>query len=100
MLLQYFPRGSCGNATCLLAEFLEAEGFGQIDYVAGDRGNGHMLGSRKADLSSILLVTSWTTCRPRFSSRQNPNGITNSQVKNNTSLFLNRSMNSRVRYLG
>lgn len=33
-----FPRGSCGDATCLLAKFLEEEGFGQFDYVSGDRG--------------------------------------------------------------
>ena len=31
-----FPRGSCGDATLLLAKFLEKSGFGMFDYVCGE----------------------------------------------------------------
>jgi hypothetical protein len=30
-----FPRGSCGDATCLLAKFLEQEGFSSQQYPNG-----------------------------------------------------------------
>ena len=35
--LQYFPHGACGDATYLLAKFLEEAGCGEFDYVSGIR---------------------------------------------------------------
>lgn len=39
---EHFPRGACGDATLLLAKFLEESGLGQFNYVLGDRnGSSH-----------------------------------------------------------
>jgi len=38
--LQDFPRGACGDATLLLAKYLEEHGFGSFNYMLGSR-NGH-----------------------------------------------------------
>ncbi len=38
--LQNFPRGACGDAALLLAKYLENNGYGQFDYVLGNR-DGH-----------------------------------------------------------
>jgi hypothetical protein len=35
--LRSFPRGSCGDASILLGEYLHQAGHGQWDYVAGER---------------------------------------------------------------
>ena len=35
--LRDFPRGSCGDASVLLGEYLHQTGYGQWDYVAGER---------------------------------------------------------------
>ena len=36
--LRSFPRGACGHATLLLGTFLSDRGFGQFNYVCGERG--------------------------------------------------------------
>jgi hypothetical protein len=35
-----FPNGACGDASLLLAKFLQEHGYGSFDYVCGER-NGH-----------------------------------------------------------
>lgn len=37
--LQAFPHGACGDASLLLAKFLEEHGHGQFDYMLGWRGD-------------------------------------------------------------
>lgn len=37
--LRDFPSGACGDATLLLGTFLSDRGFGQFNYVCGERGN-------------------------------------------------------------
>ncbi len=34
---EHFPDGSCGDATLLLAKFLERRGCGRFEYIAGER---------------------------------------------------------------
>lgn len=34
----YFPLGACGNTARLLAEYLREHGYGDFDYVTGERG--------------------------------------------------------------
>ena len=35
--LQNFPYGSCGDASLLLAKYFENKGYGQFDYILGNR---------------------------------------------------------------
>jgi hypothetical protein len=35
--LQGFPRGACGDAALLLAKYLENQGYGQFNYILGNR---------------------------------------------------------------
>lgn len=50
-----FPRGACGDATLLLAKFLEESGFGKFNYVLGERN-----GSSHAWLENGEVITDIT----------------------------------------
>jgi hypothetical protein len=41
LTMRQFPRGSCGDASLLLARYLRENGAGEFQYVLGERGEGN-----------------------------------------------------------
>lgn len=83
--LENFPKGSCGDASLLLAKFLNENGCGSFDYVLGQRNNHSHAWLEQGDL--IIDITA-----DQFNDNKNPVIVT-------TDNYWHKQFNGRIEHI-